>query len=125
MNVREPRGGKGNNRQTEMSVAMYFAGLTREAGAAPKGIISGKMGPDISGREEATRSPNAWMSQAINMLVENMSKRLRDKGTKNGGGEITKERGVADHMSVNLERWRIFESLNFRTGGLLLGEMER
>ena len=59
MNVREPRGGKGNNRQTEMSVAMYFAGLTREAGASPKGNISGKMGPDISGREEVTSSPNA------------------------------------------------------------------
>ena len=61
----------------------------------------------------------------MNMLEENMSKRLRDKGTKNWGGEITKERGVTDHMSVNLERLRIFECLNFGTGGLLLGKMER
>ena len=65
------------------------------------------------------------MGQSMNMLEKNMSKRLRNKWTKNGGGEITKERGVADHMSVNLERRRMFESLNLRTGGLLLCEMER
>ena len=58
-------------------------------------------------------------------MEENMSKRLRDKGTKNGGGEVTKERGVPDHMSMNLERWRMFESLDFRTGGLLLSKVER
>ena len=65
------------------------------------------------------------MGQPMNMLEENMPKRLRNKWTKNGGGEITKERGVTDHMSVNLERRRMFESLNLRTGGLLLCEMER
>ena len=65
------------------------------------------------------------MGQSMNMLEKNMSKRLRNKWTKNRGGEITKERGVADHMSVNLERRRMFESLNLRTGGLLLCEMER
>ena len=65
------------------------------------------------------------MSQAMNMLKENMSKRLRDKGTKNGGGEVTKERGVPNHMSMNLERWRMFESLDFWAGGLLLGKVER
>ena len=108
-----------------MSVAVDFACLTREAGTAPEGHISGKMWPDISGREETTSSSNAWMSQSMNMLEENMSKRLRDKGTKNWGGEVTKERGVPDHMSMNLERWRMFESLDFRTGGLLLSEVER
>ena len=65
------------------------------------------------------------MSQAMNMLEENMSKRLRDKRTKNWGGEVTKERGVPDHMSMNLERWRMLESLDFWAGGLLLGEVER
>ena len=65
------------------------------------------------------------MGQSMNMLEKNMSKRLRNKWTKNGGGEITKERGVADHMSANLERRKIFESLDFRTGGLLLSKMER
>ena len=93
MNVRESGGGEGNNHRSEMSVAVDFACLTREAGTAPEGNISGKMWPDISGREETTSSSNAWMSQSMNMLEENMLKRLRDKGTKNCGGEITKERG--------------------------------
>ena len=63
----------------------------------------------------------------MNMLEENMSKRLRDKGTKNWGGEVTKERGVSNHMSMNSERGRMFEieSLDFGTGGLLLSEVER
>ena len=99
---------------------MNFVGLTGETGAAPGRNTPGKMWPNIAGRKEATRSLNAGMCQAMDMLEKNMPNGMGNQWAENGSGEVTKEGSVTNHMSVALERGRNFKSLNLQTGGLLL-----
>ena len=40
-------------------------------------------------------------------------------------GDITKERLVTEHMGVNTKMRRKLESLDFRTGNLLLSQVKR
>ena len=54
--------------------------------AAVRNILC-QVRPYIAGREEAVSGPDAWMSQAMNMLEEGMSKRLRNQRTEDGGGD--------------------------------------
>ena len=77
------------------------------------------------GREEPAGSPGARVSEAMNMLKEDMSKTLRNKRAKNGSGDITKERRGPEHVGANMKMRRKLESLYLRTGNLLLSQVKR
>ena len=64
------------------------------------------MRPHIAGGEEAASSPDTWMSQAMNMLEEGMTKGLRYQRPENRSGGITEERSVAEHVSLNAKSRR-------------------
>ena len=64
------------------------------------------------------------MSQAMNMLEEGMSKKLRNQRTEDGGGDITEEGCVTDHVSVDPESRRGPESLHLGAKSLLLSKVE-
>ena len=64
------------------------------------------------------------MSQAMNMLEEGMLKRLRNQRIEDGGGDITEEGCVPDHVSLNPESRRGPESLHLRAKNLLLSKVE-
>ena len=69
---------------------MDLARLTRQTGMAPGGNILCQVRPHIVGREEAVSGPNAWMSQAMNMLEEGKE----TEGSKNGRWGWRRHRGV-------------------------------
>ena len=125
MDMREKGNGKRNSRWSKMSMAVDFRRLAGKTGAAPKGNIFGQMRPDIMGREEPAGSPGAWVNKSVNMLKENMSETLRNKGTKYGSEDITEERRVTKHVGVNTKMRRKLESLELRTGSLLLSQLKR
>ena len=125
MDVRKMRHRKRNGRQLKMSMAVDFKPLAGKTDTAPQGYIFGQMRPDITGREEPAGSPGARMSKAMNMLKKDMSETLRNKRAKNGSGDITEERRVPERVGVNTKMRRKLESLDLRTGNLLLSQVKR
>ena len=87
-------------------MAVNLASLARQAGKASGGNIFGQVRPYIAGREEAVSGPDAWMSQAMNMLEEGIVKRLRNQRMKDGGGDITEEGCVPNQVSLDPESRR-------------------
>ena len=73
---------------------------------------------------EASSGPDAWMSQAMNMLEEGMAKRLKDQRTEDGCGDVTEEWCVAKHVSLKPESRRILESLHLGAKSLLLSKVK-
>ena len=65
------------------------------------------------------------MSQAMNMLEEGMTKRLRYQRTENGSGGMTEERSVPEHVSLNAKSRRRPESLHLGAMSLLLSKVKR
>ena len=125
MNVQELTGWERNGCQAKVSMAVDLSGLASQTSTAPGGDIFGQAGPHIVGREKAAGSPNAQVSKAVNMLEEDMAERLRNKRTENRSRDITKQRSVANHVSVKLKSRRNLESLYFRGKHLLLGKVKR
>ena len=125
MDMREMGHGKRDGHRAKMSMAVDFRRLTGKTGTAPQGHIFGQMRLDITGRVEPAGSPGAGVSKAMNMLKEDMSETLRNKGAKHGSGDLTEERRVTEYVGVNTKMRRKLESLDLRTGNLLLSQVKR
>ena len=125
MDVRKTGHGKRNGRWSKVSMAVNFTRLAGKTSTTPPGHIFGQMRPDITGREESAGSLGAGLSEAMNMLKEDMLESLWNKGAEHGSGDITKERRVTEHVGVNTKMRRKLESLDFRTGNLLLSQVKR
>ena len=83
------------------------------------------MRPHIAGGVEASSGPDAWMSQAMNMLEEGMVKRLRDQRTEDGSGDVAEEWRVTEQVRLNPGRRRRPKSLYLGAKSLLLSKVKR
>ena len=76
------------------SVAVDFGSLTGEAGVAPGSDVTGKMRPDITGGNEEASSTDARMSQIMDVMENQFTKRLRNEGVEVASGNVTVKRNI-------------------------------
>ena len=54
----------------EVDVSVSFCGVAGGAGTGPECDVTGQVGPDVAGRDEAAGGSNARVGQAVDMLEE-------------------------------------------------------
>ena len=96
------------------SVAVDFGSLTGEAGVAPGRDVTGKMRPDITGGNEEASSTDARMSQIMDVMENQFTKRLRNEGAEIAGRNVTKKRNVIYLVLGMLEGGRMEQLLSLR-----------
>ena len=77
-----------------VGVAVNFGSLTGETGATPGSDVMRKVRPDITGGNEAASSTNARMSQIMDVMENQFTKRLRNEGAEMAGRNVTVKRNV-------------------------------
>ena len=109
----------------DFCVAVDFGSLTGETGATPGSDVTRKMRPDITGGNEAASSTDARMSQIMDVMENQFTKRLRNEGAEVAGGNVAMKRNVTYLMLGMLEGGRMEQLLSLRTRDLLLSQLKR
>ena len=77
-----------------VGVAVNFGSLTGEAGATLGSDVTRKVRPDITGGNEAASSTNARMSQIMDVMENQFTKRLRNEGAEVASGNVAVKRNI-------------------------------
>ena len=125
VNVRKPLSRNRNMLRRDVGVAVDFGSLTGETGATPGSDVTRKMRPDITGGNEAASSMDARMSQIMDVMENQFTKRLRNEGAEVAGGNVTVKRNITTLMLGMLEGGGIEQLLSLRTRGFLVGQLKR
>ena len=78
----------------DFCVAVDFGSLTGETGATPGSDVTRKMRPDITGGNEVASSTDARMSQIMDVMENQFTKRLRNEGAEVASGNVAVKRNV-------------------------------
>ena len=97
------------------SVEVYFGRLTGKTGTAPGSDIPGKVGPDITGGDEAASSPDSRVCQVVNVVKDSTAKGVGNKGAERTGGNITMKRNTKNLVLGMVEGTRMEELLSLGT----------
>ena len=109
----------------DVGVTVDFGSLAGETGATPGSDVTGKMRPDITRGNEAASSPDARMSQIMDVMENQFTERLRTEGAEVAGGNVTVKRNVTYLMLGMSERGRMEQLLSLRTRDLLVSQLKR
>ena len=89
---------------------------------APGSDITGQVRPDITRGNETSCSPDARVSQVMDMVKHHFMESVRDKGAEVASGNVSLKGSTSteDVLVDYTERRRGEELLSLRAGGLLL-----
>ena len=97
-----------------VGVAVNFGSLTGETGVTPGSDVTRKVRPDITVGNEAASSTNARMSQIMDVMENQFTKRLRNEGAEMAGRNVTVKRNVIYLVLGMLEGGRMEQLLSLR-----------
>ena len=97
-----------------MGVTVDFGSLAGETGTTPGSDVTGKMRPDITRGNEAASSPDARMSQIMDVMENQFTKRLRNDRAEMAGRNVTVKRNVIYLVLGMLEGGRMEQLLSLR-----------